>query len=78
MADLWQGQRDDYHLRSTERDIAGQPRMILGADFVRSHHLLFATSQRRLYFSYLGGAVFRAPAAASGVPASTTKATAGG
>jgi hypothetical protein len=33
--------------------------MLLGVDFVRSHHLLFAVSQRRMYFSYLGGEVFR-------------------
>ena len=32
--------------------------MLLGADFMRAHHLLFARSQRRLYFSYLGGPVF--------------------
>jgi len=58
---LWQGMRDDVHEMSTERYIAEQPEMILGADFFRSHHLLFATSQRRLYFSYLGGEVFSAP-----------------
>ena len=40
---------------------ADAPEMILGADFVQSHHLLFAMSQKRLYFSYLGGEVFRAP-----------------
>lgn len=86
VTNLWQGQRDDYHQMSTERDVDEQPQMILGADFVRSHHLLFATSQRRLYFSYLGGEVFRAPqtraaapaAAASDVQASPTKADAGG
>ena len=35
-----------------------QPDMLLGADFMRAHHLLFARSQRRLYFTYLGGPVF--------------------
>jgi predicted aspartyl protease len=32
--------------------------MILGADFLRAHRVLFAVSQHRLYFSYLGGNVF--------------------
>ena len=59
---LWQGVKDDRHRMDTERYVDEQQQMILGADFVRSHRLLFATSQRRLYFSYLGGEVFRAPA----------------
>lgn len=29
--------------------------VILGADFLRSHRVLFAMSQRKLYFSYIGG-----------------------
>lgn len=29
--------------------------MLLGADFLRSHRVLFAMSQNKLYFSYLGG-----------------------
>jgi hypothetical protein len=34
------------------------PDMLLGADFLRSHRVLLAMSQRRLYFSYVGGRVF--------------------
>ncbi len=63
VGNLWQGVRDDIHEMGTERYVAEQPEMILGADFIRSHRLLFATSQRRLYFSYIGGEVFRVPAA---------------
>ncbi len=40
--------------------------MLLGADFLRAHRILFAMSQDRLYMSYLGGDPFpprRAPAA---------------
>lgn len=71
VADLWAGVRAD--LRPSERDelLADGDNMILGADFIRAHRLLFANSQRRLYFSYLGGEVFFAPkppAAASSVP----------
>ena len=34
------------------------PDMLLGADFLKSHRLLLAMSQRRLYFTYVGGKVF--------------------
>jgi hypothetical protein len=33
--------------------------MLLGADFLRSHRVLVAHSQRRIYFTYTGGPVFR-------------------
>jgi tetratricopeptide (TPR) repeat protein/predicted aspartyl protease len=32
--------------------------MLIGADFFLSHHILVATSQRKLYFTYNGGPVF--------------------
>ncbi len=35
-----------------------RPDMLLGADFLRSHHVLMAMSQHRLYYTYLGGKVF--------------------
>ena len=42
------------------RKIAPTQPMLLGADFLRSHRMLVAHSQRRLYFTYLGGPVFAA------------------
>lgn len=36
----------------------GTTDVILGADFLRAHRVLFAMSQRRLYISYNGGKVF--------------------
>ena len=39
--------------------------MLLGADFLRAHRVLFAMSQNRLYISYLGGDVFSRAARAS-------------
>ena len=33
--------------------------MLLGADFLRSHRVLVSHSQRKLYFTYLGGPVFQ-------------------
>jgi predicted aspartyl protease len=34
--------------------------LLLGIDFLRAHHVLFAMSQNRLYMSYLGGPLFGA------------------
>jgi len=31
---------------------------VLGADFLKSHRVLFAMAQRRIYLSYEGGPVF--------------------
>ena len=39
---------------------AVHPDMLLGADFLRSHRVLVAHSQRRVYFTYAGGSVFPA------------------
>jgi hypothetical protein len=38
----------------------GQVDVLLGIDFLRAHHILFAMSQDRLYMSYLGGELFGA------------------
>ena len=47
--------------------VEGLPSMLIGYDFLRSHRVLVAHSQRRIYFTYNGGAVFqRAPPAAAG------------
>ena len=61
IADLYGAARND-HGRQTK--VSGAD-MILGADFIRAHHLLFARSQHRLYFTYLGGQVFSLEAAAA-------------
>ncbi|AIY43130.1 hypothetical protein LT85_3972 [Collimonas arenae] len=49
---------DSNHVAATDTMLYDQPEMLLGADFLRAHRLLFALSQKRLYFSYLGGQVF--------------------
>src|SRR5258706_9946747 len=57
-ADLWQ------HTTYTETGsrlptrLAGQPDMLLGADFLHAHRVLVARSQRKMYFTYAGGTVF--------------------
>ena len=35
------------------------PDIVLGADFVKAHRTYFASSQRKMYFSYGGGPAFR-------------------
>ena len=70
VADLWGSAARDLRGSEAGDVLVDAPQMILGADFIRSHRLLFAGSQRRLYFSYLGGDVFQAPVPAQ--PASAT------
>jgi len=40
-------------------DLPADLPMLLGADFLRSHRVLVAHSQRKIYFSYAGGPVFQ-------------------
>jgi len=49
----------DWHL--TQWFGRNGPEMLLGRDFLKTHHVLLAISQNRLYFSYLGGQVFLNP-----------------
>lgn len=56
-------QLGDIRETGAQRPIAEPVDVILGADFLQSHRLLFAASQRRMYFTYLGGEVFHAPEA---------------
>jgi len=43
--------------------------MLLGVDFLRTHRVLIAHSQRKLYFSHVGGPVFRPRAVPVSPPA---------
>ncbi|WLI88440.1 aspartyl protease family protein [Massilia sp. R2A-15] len=52
-------------IRDAELNISADPNtgrqdadLLLGVDFLRSHRVLFAMDQRRLYISYLGGDIF--------------------
>ena len=67
------------HLRIGDPELRGAD-MLIGADFFLSHHILAASSQRKLYFTYNGGPVFNLttvpmPAPA---PASADTSAAGG
>lgn len=58
VADLWKYPTDTETATRSPQLAAGLPDMLLGIDFLRSHRVLIAHSQRKMYFSYLGGTVF--------------------
>lgn len=71
--DLWGGARNDLGYSASDH-LTHAPQMILGADFLTSHRVLFANSQRRVYFTHVGGPVFKA--GAKDVPAAEKPASA--
>lgn len=56
------------HLRIAEEDLPGTD-MLIGPDFFLSHHVLVASSQHKLYFTYNGGPVFNLTTRAAPPPA---------
>lgn len=52
--------------------------MLIGADFFLSHHVLVASSQHRLYFTYNGGPVFNLTAASARPPGAAEPGAASG
>jgi tetratricopeptide (TPR) repeat protein len=75
----------DEEIKNTQlrmADIAlGDSDMLLGADFFLSHRILISNTQKKIYFTYNGGPVFRLGGAArqvaqgSNVPAATSPGT---
>lgn len=67
--DLWSRARAPVTGSRLGGKLEGFPDMMLGSDFLASHRVLIANSQKKIYFSYTGGPPFaappRAPAAAS-------------
>ena len=43
------------------KNVEQEQPMLLGADFLRAHRVLVSHSQRKMYFTYLGGPVFAPP-----------------
>ena len=58
IASVWGAALSDSNKIKTAELLREQPEVLLGADFLRAHRVLFAMSQRRLYLSYVGGEVF--------------------
>jgi clan AA aspartic protease (TIGR02281 family) len=54
-AELW---KDMSHATAGAKNMESLPAMLLGADFLRTHRVLIAHSQRKIYFTYAGGTVF--------------------
>ncbi len=57
-ADLWRNMAYTETGSRLPTRLAGQPDMLLGADFLRAHRVLVSRSQRKMYFTYAGGTVF--------------------
>lgn len=68
-ADLWEGTTYTEVGRRIPKHIGGEQAMLLGVDFLRAHRVLIAHSQRKIYFTYVGGPVFQRP---TQVPATAT------
>jgi tetratricopeptide (TPR) repeat protein/predicted aspartyl protease len=64
------------HLRIGDEEVRGTD-MLIGADFFLSHHILVASSQHKLYFTYNGGPVFNLTTMAMPAPASADTSAAG-
>jgi hypothetical protein len=54
----------DTYVGSRMATSYGDTDMYLGADFLRSHRVYIASSQRKVYFTYQGGPVFQVMGAA--------------
>jgi len=57
-ADLWRNMAYTETGSRLPTRLAGQPDMLLGADFLRDHRVLVSRSQRKMYFTSAGGTVF--------------------
>jgi predicted aspartyl protease len=58
-ADLWKQTTFTSTGSRIARNATQTEPMLLGADFLRAHRTLVAHSQRKLYFTYIGGPVFQ-------------------
>jgi clan AA aspartic protease (TIGR02281 family) len=63
IADLFGEDREVPINSHIARKLEGFPQMLLGADFIKAHHIYVARSQGKVYFSYNGGPIFQAPEA---------------
>jgi len=58
-ADLWKQTTFTSTGSRIARNVTRTEPMLLGADFLRAHRTLVAHSQRKVYFTYVGGPVFQ-------------------
>jgi predicted aspartyl protease len=57
-ADIWKDSTYTDTGSRVKKSVAASQPMLLGADFLRAHRVLVSHSQRKLYFTYVGGPVF--------------------
>jgi predicted aspartyl protease len=69
-AELWKDMSYVEAGGQVAKKMEGLPAMLLGADFLRTHRVLIAHSQRKIYFTYSGGTVFPVELATSCRPRS--------
>jgi len=55
VADLWGNLAQDTHVADADASNKGRPHMMLGGEFLKARHVLFAESQHRLYFTFTNG-----------------------
>ena len=65
VTDLWGKLRKVTRNVDEAELLNDQAPLMLGADFLKSHRVLFARSQHRMYLSYVGGPLFSAPTQAA-------------
>jgi predicted aspartyl protease len=59
IADIWHGDAQTHIDSRIAKTFDGMPDMLLGADFIRAHHIYIARSQGKMYFAYNGGPIFQ-------------------
>ncbi|HEY9025907.1 MAG TPA: retroviral-like aspartic protease family protein [Burkholderiaceae bacterium] len=69
VADVWGGRRKAALGIVEAKEAADEPPLLLGADFLKAHRVLFARSQHRMYLSYVGGPLFGLPTQEAAGPA---------
>lgn len=59
VADLWGKDRELRSGSNIPVNPIDQPDMLIGADFIQAHRMYVSRSQGKIYFTYLGGPIFR-------------------
>lgn len=59
VTEMWRGDAEKQIDSRIAKSIEGMPDMLLGADFIRAHHIYIARSQGKMYFAYNGGPIFQ-------------------
>lgn len=61
IADMFSRGREVYTGSILRQQAVEEPDMLLGADFIKAHHIYIAPRQNKVYFTYNGGPIFELP-----------------